>query len=191
VLHKSVLFYDICKEKFVSMEPIYNIILAVLPSIVVFLTAFYIIKRFIDNEQRKHLMDIRSQNIKTVTPVRLQAYERIALFLERIAPDSLIMRLHSPGMSARQLQGDLLKSIRAEFEHNVAQQIYMTPSAWKAIRSAKEETIKLINIASSQIPDDAKGMDLGQKILQLHSQLEQTPTDFALDFVKREIKTLF
>jgi hypothetical protein len=89
-------------------------------------------------------MDIRSKSSKTVTPIRLQAYERVALFLERINPNSLVMRMHKPGMSARQLQSDLLQIVRAEFEHNMAQQIYMSPAAWKAIRAAKEETIKIL-----------------------------------------------
>jgi hypothetical protein len=94
-------------------------------------------------------------------------------------------------MSARQLQGDLLQIIRAEFEHNVAQQVYMSPAAWKAVRAAKEETIKLVNIAASKVPDDATGAVLGQKILELNAQLEQNPTDFALDFIKKEIRALF
>jgi hypothetical protein len=173
------------------MDIFFQILLAVLPAVVVFLTAFYIIKRFIDNEQRKHLMDIRAKSIQTVTPIRLQAYERVALFLERISPNSIIMRMHKPGMSARQLQGDLLQIIRAEFEHNVAQQVYMSPAAWKAVRAAKEETIKLVNIAASKVPDDATGAVLGQKILELNAQLEQNPTDFALDFIKKEIRALF
>jgi Fe2+ transport system protein B len=173
------------------MDIFYNILLAVLPAVVVFLTAFFILKRFMDNEQRKHLLELRSKSSKTVTPIRLQAYERIALFLERINPNSLIMRVHKQGMSARQMQSALLQTIRAEFEHNVAQQIYMSPAAWKAIRAAKEETIKLVNIASSKVPDEASSMDLGRVILELHGSLEQTPTDFALDFVKSEIRSLF
>jgi hypothetical protein len=169
----------------------YSILLAVLPSVVVFLTAFYIIKKFIENEQRRHYMDVRAENLKTVTPIRLQAYERIAIFLERISPNSLIMRMHKPGMSARQLQAELMQSVRAEFEHNVAQQVYMSTNAWKAIKAAKEETIKLINIASSKVPEDAKATDLGRVILEMAGKLEQSPSEFALDFIKKEIKTLF
>ena len=94
-------------------------------------------------------------------------------------------------MPARALQAELLKTIRSEFEHNVAQQIYMSSSAWKAVKAAKEETIKLINISSTKINDDAPGTELGKKILEMAAQLEQTPSDFALDFLKREIKSLF
>ncbi|HET6242999.1 MAG: hypothetical protein H0V01_09625 [Bacteroidetes bacterium] len=173
------------------MDRLFDVLIAVLPSLVVFLTAFYIIKRFIDNEQKRHWMEIKGENQKSVTPIRLQAYERIAIFLERIAPSSLIIRSHKTGMSARTMQSELLKTIRSEYEHNVAQQIYMSSSAWKAIKSAKEETIKLINIASTKISDDASGTELGRVILELSGQLEQTPSDFALDFIKREIKALF
>ena len=173
------------------MDKLFDVLIVVLPSVVVFLTAFYIIKKFIDNEQRRHLMEIKSQNQKSITPIRLQAYERITIFLERISPNSLILRTHNPGMPARALQAELLKTIRSEFEHNVAQQIYMSASAWKAVKAAKEETIKLINISSTKINDDASGTELGKKILEMAGQLEQTPSDFALDFIKREIKSLF
>ncbi|MDQ3191350.1 MAG: hypothetical protein M3Q58_07150 [Bacteroidota bacterium] len=173
------------------MDRIFDVLIAVLPSVVVFLTAFYIIKRFIDSEQKKHWMLIRGENQKAVTPIRLQAYERIAIFLERIMPGSLIIRTNKAGMSARALQSELLKTIRSEFEHNVAQQIYMSTAAWKAVKAAKEETIKLINISSTKINDDASGAELGRVILELSGQLEQTPSDFALDFIKREIKSLF
>jgi hypothetical protein len=169
----------------------YNILLAVLPSVVVFLTAFYIIKKFIENEQRKALYEMKAQSQKVVTPIRLQAYERVALLLERINPQNMIMRVHKTGMSGRLLQSELLKTIRAEYEHNISQQVYMSANAWKAIRAAKEETIKLLNIAASKVPDDATGTHYAKVVFELSSQLEQTPSDFALDFLKKEIKSLF
>jgi hypothetical protein len=173
------------------MDRIFDVLITVLPSLIVFLTAFYIIKKFMEREQRKLYMDVKMNNQKNVTPVRLQAFERIAIFLERINPTNLVMRVHKSGMSARFLQSELLKVIRSEFEHNVAQQIYMSPNSWKAVRAAKEETIKLINIASSKVTDDSSGMELGKVILEMSSQLEQIPSDFALEVIKREIKTIF
>jgi hypothetical protein len=169
----------------------FNILLAVLPSVVVFLTAFYIIKKFMENEQRRTLFEMKTQSQKVVTPVRLQAYERIALFLERINPQNMIMRVHKTGMSGRLLQTELLKNIRAEYEHNLAQQVYMSSNAWKAVRAAKEETIKLLNIAATKVPDDATGTEYARIIFELSGQLEQSPSDFALDFIKKEIKSLF
>lgn len=183
--------YDICNQSILFMDRLFDVLIAVLPAIVVFLTAFYLIKKFLDNDQKKQLIEIRMNNQKTVTPLRLQAYERVAILLERINPNSLIMRTHKTGMSARMLQSELLKAVRAEFEHNVAQQIYMSDSAWQTVKAAKEETIKIINIASSKIKDDATGAEFGRVVLELSGQLDKLPSDFALDHIKKEIKHLF
>jgi hypothetical protein len=101
------------------------------------------------------------------------------------------MRIYKQGMSARLLQAELLKNIRTEYEHNVAQQIYMSKPVWEAVKAAKEETIKIINIAAAKVGDEATGADLSKMIIDMSTQLEQIPSDFALDILKKEVKTLF
>lgn len=173
------------------MDQLFNVLIAVLPSLIVFLTAYYLLKRFMDNESRKQLIELKNDNRKQVLPLRMQAYERIALYLERVHPNNLVMRTHKQGMSARLLQSELLKTIRSEYDHNVAQQIYVAPSLWEAVKAAKEETLKIVNIAASKVNDDATGMELSKRILELCGQLEKIPSDFALDVLKKEIKKLF
>lgn len=173
------------------MDALFNVLIAVLPSIVVFLTAFFFLKRMTENEYRKQMIEFKAINHKNIVPIRLQAYERIAIFLERIHPNSLIMRVYKQGMSARLLQAELLKNIRHEYDHNVAQQIYMSKPLWDAVKAAKEETIKIINIAAAKVGDDANGADLSKMIIDLSSQLEKIPSDFALDILKKEVKSLF
>ncbi|MFH1322136.1 MAG: hypothetical protein ABII90_15980 [Bacteroidota bacterium] len=173
------------------MEKVYDIAMIVLPSLIVFLTAFYTIKGFLENEQKKRLLELRKDGQKLLTPIRLQAYERAAMFLERISPDTLITRVHKNGMSARKLQSELLKSIRDEFNHNLSQQIYMSDQAWFRVKSAKEEMIKLFNLASSRLNDDATGIDLSKIILQLTLNIEKLPTQSALEYIKKEIRQSF
>lgn len=130
-------------------------------------------------------------NQKLITPIKLQAYERIALFLERIALNNLIVRVYKPGMSARLLQAELLKAIRSEFEHNLSQQIYLSNDSWNATKTAKEEIIKVINIASSKVSDEANGTDLSKVIFELITKVDKLPTEYALELLKMEIRLVF
>lgn len=173
------------------MEDILDIFKYVLPSVITFLASFFITKRFLDNEYSRKMMDLRMQNQKTITPMRLQAYERMVLFLERISLASLVQRTHKQGMSARLLQAELVKAIRAEFDHNLTQQVYITNKAWDSVKAAKEETIKAINIASTRVNDDATGMDLVNVLFDLITKVERLPTDIAIDILKMEARQIF
>lgn len=173
------------------MEDILDIFKYILPSVVTFLAAYYIIKAFLDREYKNKLMDLRMQNQSTITPIRLQAYERMTLFLERISLTQLVSRVHKSGMSARLLQSEMVKTIRAEFEHNLSQQIYITQQTWNSVKTAKEETIRAINIASTKVPDDASGLDLINVIFELVTKVEKLPTDIALEQLKLEAKQTF
>jgi hypothetical protein len=173
------------------MEDVLDIFKYILPSVVTFLAAYFIIKAFLDREYKNKLMDLRMQNQSLITPIRLQSYERMVLFLERIALTQLVTRVHKSGMSARLLQNEMVKTIRNEFEHNLSQQIYITQQSWDAIKTAKEETIRAINIASTKVPDDAAGLDLINVIFELVTKVEKLPTDIALERLKLEAKQTF
>jgi hypothetical protein len=136
-------------------------------------------------------MTYKRESQGLTTPIRLQAYERLTLFLERITPGNLISRVHKSGMSAKLLQAELLKAIRTEYEHNLAQQIYISPGAWELIKNAKEETIKLINTAAINVSDEASGVDLGKLVLEVSMSIEKMPTQIALDYLKQESRQLF
>jgi len=173
------------------MDRVFDILIIILPSLIVFLTAYYTLKKFMENEQKKRLLELRKDTQKVITPIRLQAYERAALFLERIAPDALITRVHKNGMSARLLQGELLKTVRSEFDHNLSQQIYMSNDAWARVKNAKEEMIKLVNLASSKVKDDGSGLALSKVILKVSLQVDKLPTQAALEYIKKEIRQSF
>jgi hypothetical protein len=122
-----------------------QILLTVLPVLFVSVSTYYLIKGFFDNEDKRRKAELKMGNKELITPVRLQAYERVVLFLERITPNSLVMRVYKNGMSAKLMQAELIKSIRSEYEHNMSQQVYMSNQAWEVVKTAKEETVKLIN----------------------------------------------
>ena len=126
-----------------------------------------------------------------ILPVRLQAYERSILLLERISPESMIMRVSRPGFSARQLQQELLSNITSEFEHNIAQQTYLSTEAWDKIKAAKNQIIHLVNETASEVKPEAKGPTLGKLILERLTELNTPPSQAAIDYLKKEVKSLF
>lgn len=171
---------------------VYWIIIAVFVSAgAVFATAYFVLNQFLASDQKKRLLELKIQNQNLLTPIRLQAYERLVMFLERISPNSIVLRIYQQGMTSFQLQAALIRNIREEFEHNLSQQVYVSVSAWELVRNSKEETIKLVNIAASKLNDNATGTDLSTVILELSMQSSAQPARKAIEYIKDEIRQLF
>jgi hypothetical protein len=170
------------------------LILAMLATLALAGVIFYLlVKRYFDNQQKERLLqmkiDERRETLKVVTPIRLQAYERMALFLERISPDSLVLRCYQPGMDLKLLQGVMTKNIRDEWEHNLSQQVYLDPAVWAHIREAKDEMINLVNSSAVTLTDTDDPTRLAASIFA--SAAQHLPTDKALEELHKEINELF
>jgi hypothetical protein len=170
-----------------KMENLADILKISIPALLVLITAWLSLRYLIKNDQDKRKQELILQNSRTVIPIKLQAYERIVLFLERISLESLLVRVSSPGMTAGQLHSALLTTIRSEFEHNLSQQIYMSPQAWEVVRNARSNTIKIINSSFEKIPQTASGMDLSKNLLETVIEMEKEPTRAAIDYIKGEV----
>jgi hypothetical protein len=173
------------------METFLDILKYIIPSLVVFATAYLIIQKFMESEYRKQLLMIRRENQQVTTPLRLQAYERLVLFLERVSPNNLVLRIHKHGMSSKLLQAELLKAVNEEFTHNLTQQIYISSSSWEAIRKTKDDLLKIINLAAAQMKDNSTGTDLAKKIFEIMMKMEVSPTHVTIALLKKEIRQLF
>jgi hypothetical protein len=169
------------------MDQLFEILKYVLPSVIVFFTAYYLVKEFIEKDQQKRSQEILLGNQKLITPLRLQAYERIVLFLERISPETLAMRVQQPGMTARQLQSAMLTTIRAEFEHNLSQQIYIGPQTWEAVKSAKESIVKLVNASAMRLTENATSFDMSKMMIEMYVSVDQPPVSSTISLLKQEI----
>ena len=169
------------------METLSDILKMTIPALIVLFTAWIILRNMIKNDQDKRRQELILQNSRTVTPIKLQAYERIVLFLERISLESLLVRVSSPDMTAPQLHTVMLNTIRSEFEHNLSQQIYMSPQAWEVVRNARSNMIKIINSEVEKLPADSSGMALSKRLLERIMELEKEPTRVAIDYIKNEI----
>jgi len=172
------------------MKDILDILKYILPSVVVLIAVWLLSRQFLKNwdNQRKH-ESLRHLK-KTTVPIQLQAFERITLFLERITVDSLLVREKDNEMNSREFHQKLLSSIRAEYEHNLTQQIYVSPEAWQIIKNAKEAVIRMINQAAIEIRPEEPAIELSKKIIELQIELNSSPTQVALDFINREVKDI-
>jgi len=173
------------------MDPILEILSFTIPSVVVFLTAFFLLRSFFKNEDKKRKFELSMNYKESILPLRLQAYERLILLLERISPDSLVMRISGPDMTVIQLQAELISAIRSEFEHNLAQQTYISSSAWEMVKAAKNSMIKMVNESASEFKPDGKGINLSKSILENSMELKSSPVYAALEFLKKEVRELF
>lgn len=170
-------------------------VVAVVAAVAVTGCIFYkVIKRYFDHQRKESMLQMRidehKEAVKTITPIRLQAYERMVLFLERMSPNSLVLRCFKPGMDIRTLQAPMNKQIRDEWEHNLSQQVYLSSESWEKIRGAKDEMINLINASAANLPVEADPSTLAASIFT-NIVKTKSPSDEALEYVKAEIKERF
>lgn len=178
------------------MESILEVLKYVVPSLVTLGGVYFIIQLFINDENARRNQETNKKLLyeqrKISQPIRLQAYERIIVFLERIHPFSLIQRVYQPNMLLTEFQLELVKTIRVEYEYNLSQQMYLNNDAWQMVTTAKEETIKLINMFASQMQDDTDGAELSKAIFNYYMQTnKEVPVQIAINFVKDDVKSLF
>ena len=170
---------------------IFITLLVTVPPIIVAVTAYFTIRKSCEKELKMQVLDLKHQSKEVITPIRLQAYERIALFLERMRPESLLLREPPLNLSATQYRTVLLAAIRNELEHNLSQQVYISYALWDATKKAKEETVKIINVANGKVGFSATATDLATKILEISVELKYNPSDDALNLLRHEIKELY
>lgn len=171
-----------------SSEQIFQLFAYLLPSVVTGAIAFYFFRMHTNNEEGRRRFLLHKDAQKDTLPVRLQAYERMALFLERIAIPSLVVRVAPKTQDKGVYENLLTKTIETEYEHNLSQQIYMTDECWNIIKAAKSATIQIIRKTAMSDADTAD--KLREDILNQMMDKE-SPSATALAFVKKEIGALW
>lgn len=162
-----------------------------LPALLVLYLAYLLVRSFINRELQMKQMEIRGRSIETILPMRMQAYERMCLFLERITPQNLLVRLNKGTMPAREFQQLLLGEIREEYNHNASQQVFMSDAVWEIIKNAKEDLIVTINDAASEMTPESTSLDLAKKIFEKFINKPMDPINHALVQMKAEIQRIF
>lgn len=120
------------------------------------------------NSQKEH---INVEGFKTMLPLRIQASERLVLFLERLQPQLLVARYLPESLMAADMAPFMLKGIREEFDYNLSQQLFISDTSWQLTKAAKEEIIQLIYLSLSQLPAEADKNSLAGLMLEAEVQL--------------------
>lgn len=168
-------------------DTIFLLCLIVLPALLVFFTAQYMMKQHITNSVQLVKTEILKTNLNTFTPLKLQAYERIALFLERTSIPALIQSYAQAGQSARGFAATATHAIKEEYSYNVSQQIYVSTQMWTLVKAIKEQHLQLLQNITANLPADATAADLSQKLIEFLQSMEVQPQDRGLEFMKNEI----
>lgn len=160
------------------MNTYWIILVSILPALLVAVIAYGLIDRFLKNETLRREIEVRKIGNQQLIPQRLAAYERMALFLERIKPTGLARRI-SPQSTAKNYESIVIQTVQGEWEHNLSQQIYINPDSWKLIYSAKNATQNFIRQCAQDLGADASATDLQEYIIR-KSISENAPSNDAL-----------
>ncbi|MFT4060780.1 MAG: hypothetical protein QM642_00320 [Edaphocola sp.] len=172
-----------------TVATILEILKYTIPALVVLVACTLIVRKFLISETERKRLSIFQQGMDTTLRLRLQAYERLALYLERINPRGLVPRVYESGMTVRDLQSALVYNINQEYEHNLSQQIYVSVQVWRTISNVKEQELAMINQVAGMLVPDAPARDLHQRIIDfLLTSDTELPVNVALEVVNNEAK---
>jgi hypothetical protein len=173
------------------MQSIIELLKILIPAAAVLYGMYLTIQTFLQKQFEQKELDIKVKTIEITMPIRLQAYERMTLFLERITPANLLIRLGSPDIQAIDYQRVLLQEIREEFNHNLVQQVYISHETWEKTRTAMNDVVTLINTSASEISPDSTSINLSKKIFEKVISANKQLTDEALKALKEEAQKMF
>lgn len=171
-----------------SGDDIFQLFAFLLPAVVTGAVAFYFFRLHTRNEDGRRRFLLQKDAQKDALPIRLQAYERMVLFLERITLNSLVVRVAPKSKDKAAYENLLIKQIETEFEHNLSQQIYMSDECWNIIKTAKNATIQIIR--SAGMSDSDSSDKLREDILN-QTMDKQSPSSAALAYIKKEVSELW
>lgn len=172
-----------------EVDKILELLLYTIPAVITGLVAYYFFKEHTKNEEGRRKYLINKELQVNSLPIRLQAYERMTLFLERIKPSKLLLRTSPSSSNKEDYESLLIATIDQEFEHNLTQQIYISDECWNIITAAKNTTIQLIRKAN--MLDKTETADKLREVILTEMMEKQAPSDTALSYIKNEVSNLW
>ncbi len=173
------------------MDFVMELLKITIPALVVFLTVFYLMRTYIKGQiSLKHIEiqgELQKKDSQTFT-MRLQAYERIILMCERLSLDQMLLRLRTKGMSVPDLKNILILAVNQEFDHNIAQQLYVSVTLWQIIKTSKDQLIELIALTANE-PGSQDEMSYSNNLLQHFMQ--NNPVETAKKAAIKEAQSFF
>lgn len=184
------------------MDTFLEILKFTLPALLVLITAWFVLKNVLDRQSEMFSMfvgkelekvntELKNKSRELTLPVRLQAYERMALFCSRIELSQVLVRSHSEKMSAGDLKASMILNIEDEFSHNITQQMYMSEDLWNIILLAKSEAIGIVKSIAAQVGEQASDEAFIQAFIASSKEEPQMGYLQAQSGIKKEVNLLF
>lgn len=158
------------------------------PALIVLLATWLVMARLLKEEREKRAYELRRQDRNITNPLRMRGFERLALLLERITPEHMLMNMDFSGMTMQDVQRQLLQTVRLETDHNLSQQIYVGDETWRAIMLAKEETMNFVNAIALQMPEGSTALQYAQTLITAYATNGETPVQRAMKLLKDETR---
>jgi len=171
-----------------NMDTVLEIIKITVPALIVFLTVYILMKYHYMKVYTMEKMKLKNENSNRTLPLRLQAYERLALFCERISPENMILRFKKDATTGKDLERLLILAVKQEYDHNLTQQIYVSESLWSIINMCKNQVIELIATAGKA--PNAEDPNVFSEIV-LTALDESNPVQTALKAIRKEVEIYF
>lgn len=152
--------------------------------VIVWLFRFFKLRDW-ENRFKTH-SEMRVSAKKMLVPLKIQACERLVLFLERSQLPVLVKRVYTPGMSKEVFHISLLRNVEEEFEHNMAQQLYVSNETWDGVGRAKEELVNQINATFDKAEDGTDVALVAQALVALPNPFVEQ----AVAMVKKEFNEI-
>jgi hypothetical protein len=168
---------------------IIEILAYTIPSLITGGVAYYLFSSYFKDQQNTRRWLLQKDAQKDALPVRLQAYERMTLFVERINLTKLLIRITPLSQDKNDYENLVIAQIEQEFEHNLSQQIYMSDECWTIIVTAKNATIQMIRKAT--MSDRVDSTDKLREVLLNDLMEKQSPSNAALAYIKNEVGQLW
>lgn len=174
-----------------ELQSLLEILKYTLPAVVVLLACSIIVRRFLLTELKLKQVEMLRANQDETVRLRLQAYQRLVMYVERVHPRQLVPRVYVQGMTVADLHAVLAFTIKSEFEHNLSQQIYVSRQVWDAVKNVKEQELNMINSINQQLDPNESGKELHKRVVDYVLSIEgELPIDIALQTINEEAKNV-
>lgn len=162
-----------------------------LPALIMLTVTYMIVSKFLTEQTARKQLALFHETQNITIPLRLQAYERLALYIERITPRNLLNRVYQKDMNVAVYEAMLVQAIKSEYDHNLAQQIYVSRLVWQTVSGVKEQEINIINTMARQLNPEAPAKDLHKALLEyILSDEGEQPTEVALQIITDESRRI-
>ena len=157
-----------------------------LPALCVLLATWLVMHKFYKSETEKRLWELKRLSQKEISPLRMRAYERLALLLERTTPEHMLLDVNLTEMTILQLQQHMMRTIRMEYDHNLSQQVYVSDEVWQLILAAREQMVAFINTLAQQMPAETTSLEYAKTLITAYATNGETVNEKALQALKAE-----